>query len=329
MSDAPLAPGAQSIAVGHILREARLAASWTVSDVAKKLNLTANAVEFIESDQFDRLPGTTFTRGYIRSYAKILGLDATQLAKQFDQHVNSNNAMQSVVQSIDHVGEARRISRGMLQFSLFVVFLIVLSVAYYIWQSFNSVDANDSGQSAVFDRVEVERADGSVHIQTLDEPEDQALAFVLEENQSVGQGVLLEPETAEPRAADAPNTPVLPATIAAAAPVTPLIVDPSARQSESGDNAVKPAQENTALDVGIGAVQLNFVNDCWLRIVDADGKELMSGLKRAGEQLSVTGKAPLDVHLGYATGVSIIYNGEPVDFSSAIRGATARIKLGQ
>lgn len=35
MSDAPLAPGAQSIAVGHILREARLAASWTVSDVAK------------------------------------------------------------------------------------------------------------------------------------------------------------------------------------------------------------------------------------------------------------------------------------------------------
>ena len=69
MSDASLATGSQSISVGDSLRNARMVTGWTVSDVAKKLNLTPSAVEFIEANQFERLPGTTFARGYIRSYA--------------------------------------------------------------------------------------------------------------------------------------------------------------------------------------------------------------------------------------------------------------------
>jgi len=327
MSDAPLATGAQGIAVGHILRDARVAAGWTVSEVAKKLNLTPQVVEFIESNQFERLHGTTFARGYIRSYAKVLGLDASLLAKQFDQQMGSAGDMLNVVQSIDHVGEARRISRGMLQFSLFVAFLIVIAAAYYIWQTFNTVASDTSSQSAVFDRVEVERADGSVHVQTLDEPEDQALAFVLEENTSK-EGVPLDPDAAVAPLAvdDAEEKGTQPQTLSTA---TDQLAEPTAQISQPEITAVKKQQEPTQLLAGVGSAQLSFVNDCWLRIVDADGKEISSGLKRAGEQLSVTGKAPLDVHLGYATGVSIIYNGEPVDFSSAIRGATARIKLGQ
>lgn len=330
MSDAPLATGAQGIAVGHILRDARVAAGWTVSDVGKKLNLTPPVVEFIESNQFDRLHGTTFARGYIRSYAKVLGLDASLLAKQFDQQIGSAGDTLNVVQSIDHVGEARRISRGMLQFSLFVAFLIVIAAAYYIWQTFNTVASDTSSQSAVFDRVEVERADGSVHVQTLDEPEDQALAFVLEENTSK-EDLQLDPAAAvAPLTVDAEEKGTQAQTLSSATdPLADQIAEPAAQISQPEITAVKESQEPKQLLAGVGSAQLSFVNDCWLRIVDADGKEISSGLKRAGEQLSVTGKAPLDVHLGYATGVSIIYNGEPVDFSSAIRGATARIKLGQ
>ena len=139
MSDASLETDVQVVAVGDVLRDARVAANWTIAEIANKLNLTVSAVESIESSQFERLPGVTFARGYIRSYAKVLGLDANQLVKQFDQTVGSNT-IDNAVHSIDRVGEARRVSRGMLQFSAFVVFLIAVGAAYYTWQAFNAAE---------------------------------------------------------------------------------------------------------------------------------------------------------------------------------------------
>lgn len=300
MSDVSLETDVQVVAVGDVLRDARIAANWTIAEVANKLNLTVNAVESIETSRFERLPGITFARGYIRSYAKILGLDANQLVKQFDQTVGSNTIDNSV-HTIDRVGEARRVSRGMLQFSAFVVFLIAVGAAYYAWQTFNTLKPQEDSQSAVFDRVEVERADGSVHVQTMDELEDQAVAIALEPGTAIStQLAALAPQTSEDEQAP-----------------------------EQIEQAAASGDTDLQLEPGMGVAQLSFENESWVRVQDADGTEINSGLKRAGEQFSVTGKAPLSIHLGYAKGVSIIYNGEPVDFSASIKGETARITLDQ
>lgn len=304
MSDASLETDVQTVAVGDILRNARLAADWTIAEVANKLNLTANAVESIETSQFERLPGVTFARGYIRSYAKVLGLNADQLVEQFDQQVGSST-IDSAVHSIDRVGEARRVSRGMLQFSAFVVFVIAAGAAYYAWQTFNAAKPQESSQSSVFDRVEVERADGSVHVQTLDEMEEQTVDSAL-----------------EPDPADSAELTAL-SLLASEEGQEPVQIEQAAELTEASDEAA------LQLEPGLGVVQLSFTSDSWVRVQDADGKEISSGLNRAGEQLNVTGKAPLNIHLGYAKGVSIIYNGEPVDFSASISGETARIALGQ
>ncbi len=304
MSDASLETDVQTVAVGDVLRGARVAADWTVAEVANKLNLTANAVESIEANQFERLPGVTFARGYIRSYAKILGLNADQMAKHFDRQIGSST-IDKAVHSIDRVGEARRVSRGMLQFSAFVVFLIAAGAAYYAWQTFNAAKPQEGNQSAVFDRVEVERADGSVHVQTLDELEDQAVAIAL-----------------EPEATNSTQLTAL-ALLASEDEQTP------AQEEQEAELVVASSDPEVPLDPSMGVAQLSFKSDSWVRVRDAEGTEISSGLKRAGEQLNITAKAPLDIHLGYAKGVSIIYNGEPVDFSASIRGETARITLDQ
>ena len=327
MSDAPQAIDTRKIMIGGILRDARTAAGLSVTQVANKLNLTAQAVEALETNQYERLPGLTFARGYIRSYAKLLGLDDSELAKQFDQYAGLNMPLKSV-RSVDQVRESRRVSRGMLQFSVFFVFLIVLGAIYYAWQVFNTEQADVSHQAAVFERVEVERADGSVHVQTLDEPEDQAVAAALDNPalESLQEQLLSEVDeaqvlnsTVEEGAEHNQQTPTLETQAPVAAPV----------EEQTTASTTVTAPVSTALAAGMGDLQLSFENDCWLRVVDANGKEVVSGVKRAGETLRVTGKAPLDVHLGFAKGVGVIYNGESVDISSAIRGETARIKLGQ
>ena len=80
---------------------------------------------------------------------------------------------------------------------------------------------------------------------------------------------------------------------------------------------------------GQGQVQLQFTADCWTQVTDGSGKVLVSGLKRKGENVTVSGKPPFAVRLGFARGAQVSYNGQVVDVAPFTSGETARLKLGQ
>lgn len=68
---------------GRVLREARESRDWSVKQVANDLHLTMHYVSALESDDFDKLPGDVFVRGYMRSYALLLGLDPDAVVKRY------------------------------------------------------------------------------------------------------------------------------------------------------------------------------------------------------------------------------------------------------
>ena len=51
----------------------------TVGEVADHLRLGADVIEDLETDDYSRLPGSTFVKGYLRSYARLLDLDGEEL----------------------------------------------------------------------------------------------------------------------------------------------------------------------------------------------------------------------------------------------------------
>ena len=65
--------------VGAILARERAARGLTLEDVAQQLKFGARQLEALEQDRFERLPGGTFARGMVRSYARLLRLDADAL----------------------------------------------------------------------------------------------------------------------------------------------------------------------------------------------------------------------------------------------------------
>ena len=65
--------------VGGILARARAARGFTLEDVAQQLKFGSRQLEALEQDRFDRLPSGTFARGMVRSYARLLKLDADAL----------------------------------------------------------------------------------------------------------------------------------------------------------------------------------------------------------------------------------------------------------
>jgi len=64
---------------GGVLRSTREAHGYTLQDMADALNLTVRVVRDIEDERWERLPATTFAKGYLRAYAKLLGLDGDAL----------------------------------------------------------------------------------------------------------------------------------------------------------------------------------------------------------------------------------------------------------
>jgi cytoskeleton protein RodZ len=88
------------------------------------------------------------------------------------------------------------------------------------------------------------------------------------------------------------------------------------------------AEPAAPLAAGEAQVTVNFIADCWTQLTDANGKVLFSALKRKGESLQLTGKAPLELRLGFARGAQVSLNGNSVDVAPFISGETARLKLG-
>ena len=70
---------------GAHLRRAREAANMSVDKVATALLLNAQIVEAIEADSFEHLPAPTFVRGYLRGYARVLGLPAGPVLEMYDR----------------------------------------------------------------------------------------------------------------------------------------------------------------------------------------------------------------------------------------------------
>ena len=64
---------------GATLAQAREASGLSVAEVAKRLRLSISQIEALEADAYDKLPGPTFARGFIRNYARLLQIDSTPL----------------------------------------------------------------------------------------------------------------------------------------------------------------------------------------------------------------------------------------------------------
>ncbi|KPB57963.1 putative membrane protein [Pseudomonas amygdali pv. myricae] len=318
---------------GETLRQVRESRSWSLPDVALRLNLTVTSLSNLENGHFEKLPGHTFARGYVRAYAKLLDLDQAALVEQFDQFTGTDGKGSSV-HALGRIEEPVRLSHNILRIVSLLLLVLLVGGGFFWWQDQASLRGRD--QSGLnMEHVEVESADGTTQIHPLDEPEEPAVA----ETPNAGQTSLPlntgAPASESPSAAPAAPT----AGVTSHAPAqtqTPAATTPPANAPQAPVAAptvpsmpTAPAEQPAPVMAGAGQVTVQFVADCWTQVTDGNGKVLVSGLKRKGDSLDVSGKPPLTLRLGYARGAQVSYNGQPVDVAPFTSGETARMKLGQ
>lgn len=122
-----------ALSVGTRLRTARQAAGMSINDVSQHIKLTPKQIATIESDGFEEL-GLVFSRGFVRNYARLLGLDANALMSEM------SNTMHGKAESLsihdEHIPLTSGLSKYWLIMTAIALTLVIgVPLLVYHWLS--------------------------------------------------------------------------------------------------------------------------------------------------------------------------------------------------
>ena len=301
---------------GYLLREAREQQQLTVDDINKRIHLEPRIIEAIEADDYSNMPTATYTRGYLRTYAKTLGLDADHVVSLY----NAENAPPppEIIPEVKTPSQVSSSDKPVKAFTYLISLALVLLLLIW-YQSNFVVDKEDTASDAVKEQQPVP---------------DQI------NNTSTDFNVVIHPEgwqtPATPADEPAPEqvidatTTKLPDTITRetnqtdAATATTLTIDestPAILPIERNEN------ERTYVSAGTDTIELNVSEDSWIEIYDANDDRVFMDLGKEGERLLIKGTAPFSLILGYAPGVSIKFNNETFNPEPYSNNGVARFQL--
>ena len=81
---------------GTVLREARERRQVSLADVARQTKVSVSALQFLEAGKIANLPHETFVRGFIRSYARTVGISHLESLSLFDEAVAARRNAESL-----------------------------------------------------------------------------------------------------------------------------------------------------------------------------------------------------------------------------------------
>lgn len=286
---APQVPaGAQLTA----LREAR---GWTIEQVASQLNLASRQVQALEADNYAALPGMVIVRGFIRSYAKLLRVDAAPILAaiadgQSEPVVLQDRGSLSATFSESKMPSAK--SNAASSKILFAVLAVVVVAAIGFlaqrmgWMSKTSDHAMNAA-SAMKEEAQPTTAPDSSDLSETEASAATAMQAPAPETEQVAP---VQPQAAvEEKVQTAAGMPI-------------------AAESASGSAASVPVDSKNAL-------VFQVKEDTWVEIRRADDSILVSRLLKAGTTEAFEITAPSSMVIGNAAGVNVTLRGKPLDIS--------------
>ncbi|MCT4701476.1 cytoskeleton protein RodZ [Enterobacteriaceae bacterium H20N1] len=305
---------------GVRLRNAREQLGLSQQAVAERLCLKVSTVRDIEDDKAPAELASTFLRGYIRSYARLVHIPEEELLPMMEKQAPVRAAKVAPMQSFS-LGKRRKKRDGwLMSFTWLILFVVVGLTGAWWWQNHKAQQEEISTMA------------------------DQSSAELSADNN--GQSVPLNTGADTPSAPDATTQPApvqesqpAPADTTAqntapqSAPAdNSTVVSPSQAPIDNAQNTTTPAPGAGAAaslptdQAGVtppaadaNALVMNFNADCWLEVTDATGKKLFSGMQRKDGNLNLAGQAPYKLKIGAPAAVQIQFQGKPVDLSRFIR----------
>lgn len=348
------------------LRESR---GWRIDDVSGRLKVPASKMRALEAGDISLFPGTTFALGVVRSYAKMLGVDPAPFTQALRREKGEPEPDLSMPAATGtglprgrvsvSLGGTQRHRSWWWGVAAVLVALIALAMWHHggeppAWlvrlrASANGAAADSrgpstmpvpgqtvvSGAATVAENAAsaVDQAAEPAPSMAADASGPQAMGADAASSGAVDVPVSQGESAAPPATALAAPAPKASAAEAPAAKASAASAPAAAQASSAAEpsQAVASAGASAASDTpGTSTLAFTVKQDSWISVRDKSGKQVFSGIVRAGDTKEVAGEQPFKVVAGNRGGVeSITLDGKTVDAAKygAGNGNVSRFSL--
>jgi cytoskeletal protein RodZ len=133
--------------IGETLREARMRQRLDIADVENRTKIRAKYLRALENEEFGMLPGPTFVKTFLRTYAEMLGLDPHVLVEEYRAGFEHEDEIEQPLGPPAVAGRDRR-HRPRLGPGSVVLLVLVAIVAALVAIGLASDDEGDGEQAA-------------------------------------------------------------------------------------------------------------------------------------------------------------------------------------
>ncbi|MDG1752151.1 MAG: DUF4115 domain-containing protein [Thalassotalea sp.] len=328
------------IGPGQILSEAREAMGLTQQQVADKLNFRTTLVKGIEEDNFDHSLPATFNRGYLKNYAKLVGVSVDEILAGYEM-LNVAKKQGAEMQSFSKETKKQAENNLVMWISYLILALLIGSTILWWLQDAkksksdnktvtptvsvstqstenkdNTAELNNVTKTELNDNLPVDNASITTLSETLKETPNT------DNNKVVENSPALKNKTIETESAD-----------------SELLTNQTENRQDSDEQGTVEQgialasnndenNESPIVDFGpLEAATFVFSGDCWVNIYDATGERIAWGIKKSGYVMNISGQAPFTITLGKPELVSIEFESDTVDMSQFSRGNIAKFNL--
>lgn len=314
---------------GALLKAERERQGLSQEQIAAGLNLRPAVIGGLEEDDYGEVPVSAYRRGYLRAYARFLGMDDGPVIGAYNARHGSQEAERPVT-PVQVTKPPSRLGAWLFKLVTLLVLLGLVGLTLLWWQSRGG---NELGGLEDEAPVAVDSLDGtpanepsrdwSSQVATDQGPEPEAPAI---------ETPAIETPGIEAPSIDATTPEVVPERDATPADDEASVADEADAASPSAEAADEPAAEEAAAPVAADPrrLELTFNEQSWTEIFDANDQRILIGLQEPGQAASLEGEPPFRLTIGNASGVELRYRGETIDLGArAGANNVARFTLGE
>ena len=257
----------------------------SLEEISASTKIGTRSLRAIEEEDFEKLPGGIFNKGFVRAYSRFLGLDEEQTVSDFDAAWNDYEASRGPTVALP--AEEEKETQPAKSAFLLVVALIILGAIAAGWYLLQRRRQQANSSSAL---VETSQANSDSLAKT-----SLPAASV---TQPAGSG----------REIARPGTPMASAMQKAPSSLPGAPATSIAKENQSSS---KPTASHDAASAPI-RLQVFAREDSWLS-VSVDGKDLGQGILNASKSRSIHAQKEVRLKVGNLAGVQVSFNGEAVD----------------
>jgi len=322
---------------GALLAAQRQAKGWSVEHAASQLKFATRQVVALEADNYAALPGPVIVRGFVRAYAKLLGLDANALVASLPQEgpthsgpiVPQRTLSTPFSESPLPLGNRSKVSPGLVVGGVLVVLLVGAAAVIHRTDAFNDVPQLawlKQGAKAPSDEPAAAPAQADAQQDLPPEVQDGSDKSKLEKVESAVTSAASSASSAITNVSErvasavAPSAPEPTAAKPVAEPAQPKV---AAAPVNSGSPVTGSLNISNSKDL----LRLTFREDSWVEIRRSDKSTMISRLLKAGTTESFDINEPVTLVVGNAAGVDASLRGSRLDLETGSSSNVARLSL--